>query len=155
MKTFFEQIIFKPIIIIVLFCLFAAVDCETQNDIEKKNISIDFTFEVQVHDNVSLPLQGELVYVDTRKYDNGTVKGIFEYQMSTNSDGWVVKYVGYNMDEESDYAVFHASLKGFDSFDDPVVHTIVRYNELKSIADDDDYITYTVTGFLEKPESKN
>jgi hypothetical protein len=154
MKLFFKQIVLKPIVVIVLFCLFAAADCETQNE-EKKQISIDFTFEVQVHDNVSLPLQGELVYLDTRKYDNGTVKGIFEYQMSTNNDGWVVKYVGYNMDENSDYVVFHASLTGHDNFEDPVVHKIVYYSDLKNLAGEDSHITYTVTGFLEKPESKN
>ncbi len=150
MKYF--KTLLKPIYLAILFIVFVAADCDTEEPIEKENISIDFTFEVQVHDTVSIPLQGELVYIDTRKYDNGTVKGIFKDQMGTNSDGWVVKYVGYNMDESSDYAVFHASLIGFDNYDPPVVHKIVYYNEIKSAAGGNSHINYTVTGFLEKTE---
>ena len=142
----------NPITLAVIFIVFAALGCETEDEIEKENISVDFTFEVQVHDTVSIPLAGESVFMDTRKYDNGTVKGIFEDVRSTNQDGWVIKYVGYNLDESSDYVVFHASFLGFSNYDPPVVHKIIRYDELKSAANGNDHITYTVTGFLEKQE---
>ncbi|OQX72440.1 MAG: hypothetical protein B6D61_13740 [Bacteroidetes bacterium 4484_249] len=140
----------KRVMPFFIFIAFFAFGCETDEKIEKKNISVEFTFEVQVHDTVSIPLAGETVYMDTRKYDNGTVKGIFEDMRTTNQDGWAIKYVGYNLDESSDYVVFHASLNGYNNYDPPVVHKIVYYNELKSAANGNDHLTYTVTGFLEK-----
>lgn len=136
---------------LLLFIVFKADTCLKEEEKEKERISIDFTFEVQVTSSVSIPLPGEKVYMDTRKYDNGTVKGIFEDARITNEDGWVIKYVGYNMDEEADYAVFHASLTGHDNFDPPVVHKIVYYNDIKAMAGGDSHVNYTVTGFLVKP----
>ena len=152
MKKRHVYALLNPITLTVIFIVFAALGCETEDEIEKENISVDFTFEVQVHDTVSIPLAGELVYMDTRKYDNGTVKGIFEDMRSTNGNGWAIKYVGYNLDESSDYVVFHASLKGYENYDPPVVHKIIYYDEIKSVANGNDHTTYTVTGFLEKQE---
>ena len=142
----------NPITLSVIFIVLAASGCETEDEIEKKNISVDFTFEVQIHDTVSIPLAGESVYMNTRKYDNGTVKGVFEEIRSTNGDGWAIKYVGYNLDESSDYVVFHASLRGYENYDPPVVHEIIYYDEIKNAANGNDHTTYTVTGFLEKQE---
>ncbi|MEZ5197544.1 MAG: hypothetical protein R2764_14455 [Bacteroidales bacterium] len=150
MKIF--KALLKPITIAGLFIVLVAADCSNEEPVDTEKISVDFTFEIQVHDSVSIPLPGELVYVDTRKYTGGEVKGVFQYQMSTNSDGWVVKYLGYNFNYDGDYAVFHASMKGYDDYTEPVVHEIVYYNDVKNAANGNDHITYTVTGFLEKTD---
>jgi cephalosporin-C deacetylase-like acetyl esterase len=139
---------------VLMFTLLTAETCFLNDDEEeeKERISIDFTFEVQVMDPASIPIQNVLVYMDTRKYDNGEIKGVFEDKRTTNANGWVVKYVGYNMDEASDYAVFHASLTGWSNFDPPVVHKIVYYNDIRQAAGGDDHVNYTVTGFITKTD---
>lgn len=122
---------------------------EVPDDFRK--ISVDFTFEVQVLDSLSRPLPGVLVYFDTRKHVGYEEKGVYEFEKVTDSDGWVVKYMGYELNNDSENIEFHASLRGFDDMEPPVFHKYIYWDDMDQAAGDDDHITYTVTGFLEGP----
>ncbi len=113
-----------------------------------------FVFEVQVLDSEyrTLPIRGATVHMKSfiplewHDPNNLTIRGLREWTLTTDENGWAVAYPRYRVKEREDL-IFKAALREF-NFEEDATGAHVVYGNLQAAADENDRVNWRVSLWL-------
>ncbi len=110
-----------------------------------------FVFEVQVLDSEyrTIPIRGATVHMKSYiplDWDKRTIRGLQEWTLTTDDNGWAVAYPRYRVKEREDL-IFKAALREF-NFEEDAVGAHVVYGNLQAAADENDRVNWRVSLWL-------